>query len=218
MAIRDENKIELINTGTKSDTNPFNEWKKQLNNPLLLIASIPFVRNLIEFKEGNSSSEFLLLTSLLHVKTDSHTITISQIKSIFDNTISSNGLDAYNHTDTLKSIIENEINRLMSSPIPQGINLEEKIVISLALRLKAENYILSKITEQSSIRGNQTRVLFERFKKEFQGAKDSEIKILDRVNLITPENIHVNSFMFEPIIDLSIDHLIQLYNDLNNLQ
>lgn len=215
MAIKDETKIELINTGAKSDTNPFKEWKKKLNNPLLLIASIPFVRNLIEFKEGSNSPEFKLLTSLLHLKTNSHTITISQIKPIFDNTITSSGLDAYNATDTLKSIMDNEVSRLMSNPIQQGINLEEKIVISLAIRLKAESYILSQITDQSLISGNQTGVLFERFKNEFKGIKDSEIKILDRVNLITPENIHVNSFMFEPIIDLSIDHLIQLHKDLD---
>jgi len=217
MALKGEDKIDLVNTGTKSDTNPFKEWKKKLDSPLLLIASIPFVRNLIEFKEGQSSPEFKLLTSLLHVKADSDTITISQIKSIFNNTITSNGLEFYNPEDTLKSIIDNEITYLMNNPIPQGINLEEKIVISLTIRLKAENYILSKITDKSEIRGNQTGILFERFKKEFKGIKDFEIKILDRVNLITPENIHVNSFMFEPIIDLSIDHLTQLYRDINSL-
>ncbi len=25
--------------------------------------------------------------------------------------------------------------------------------------------------------------------------------------MITPENIHINSFMFEPILDTSLDHL-----------
>lgn len=217
MALKDDNKIQLIKTGTKSDTNPFKEWKKKLSNPLLLIASIPFVRNLIEFKEGHTSSEFKLLTSLLHVKSDSATIIISDIKPIFDNTISSNGLETYRPTDTLKSIMDSELIRLMNNPIPQGINLEEKIVISLAIRLAAENYILSKITDKSEINGNQTGVLFERFKKEFNGILDLEIKVLDRVNLITPENIHVNSFMYEPIIDLSIDHLIQLYQEIEAL-
>lgn len=217
MALKDEDKIELIKTGTKSDTNPFEEWKKKLDNPLLLIASIPFVRNLVEFKEGNSSSEFKLLTSLLHIKADSPTISISQIKPVFDKTITSSGLEVYNPEDKLKSIMDNEVNRLMENPIQQGINLEEKIVISLAIRLKAENYILSKITDKSEIRGNQTGKLFGRFKSEFKGTKDVEIKVLDRVNLITPENIHVNSFMFEPIIDLSIDHLIKLHKELESL-
>lgn len=218
MALKDENKISLIKSGTKSDTNPFKEWTKKLENPLLLIASIPFVRNLIEFKEGNSSPEFKLLTSLLHIKADSEIITISQLKTIYDKTVNSSGLETYSTSKTLKSIMDAEIIRLMSNPIPQGINLEEKIVISLAIRLKAENYILSKITDTSEIKGNQTGILFERFKREFIGIDDDAIKVLDRVNLITPENIHVNSFMFEPIIDLSIDHLLKLYTEIDSLQ
>ncbi|WP_298303754.1 AAA family ATPase [Flavobacterium sp.] len=215
MAIKSDSKIDLIETGTKNDTNPFNEWKKRLDIPILLIASIPFVRNLIEFKEGNSSSQYKLLTSLLHLKADSDTINISQIKQIYESTINSNGLESYNPSETLKSIMDREIVTLMENPIQNGINLEEKIVISLAIRLKAEKYMISKISDKSEIKGNQTGILFERFKKEFHETKKLEIKKLDRVNLITPENIHINSFMFEPIIDLSLDHLIQLYKDIN---
>jgi len=34
---------------------------------------------------------------------------------------------------------------------------------------------------------------------------------LDEVCLITPDNIHVNSFMYEPILDMSDLHLRELY-------
>jgi len=54
------------------------------------------------------------------------------------------------------------------------------------------------------------------YKKEFpQNVK--QISVLDRVNLMTPENIHVNSFMYEPIMDLSEDHLKILFQDVLNL-
>ena len=43
--------------------------------------------------------------------------------------------------------------------------------------------------------------------------ENTVLKILERVNMMTPELIHVNSFMFEPLIDMSIYHLIQLYKD-----
>ena len=43
------------------------------------------------------------------------------------------------------------------------------------------------------------------------------LKILERVNMMTPECIHLNSFMFEPLIDMSIRHLSQLYKDVNAL-
>jgi hypothetical protein len=31
--------------------------------------------------------------------------------------------------------------------------------------------------------------------------------------LMTPENIHVNSFMYEPILDMSDEHLRKLYEE-----
>jgi hypothetical protein len=34
---------------------------------------------------------------------------------------------------------------------------------------------------------------------------------------MTPENIHVNSFMYEPILDMSNIHLKSLYEKINNL-
>lgn len=34
---------------------------------------------------------------------------------------------------------------------------------------------------------------------------------------MTPENIHVNSFMYEPIIDMSDTHLRRLFSDASAL-
>jgi len=34
---------------------------------------------------------------------------------------------------------------------------------------------------------------------------------------MTPENIHVNAFMYEPIIDMSVNHLINLYKKVKQL-
>src|SRR5690606_16499570 len=141
-----------------------------------------------------------------------------QLKTVYDNVIISKGLETYTQTDTIKTIFDNEVNKLVSNTIAQGINLEEKIVLSIAIRMKAEEYMFSKVTDKTPFRKNQTGNLFERFKNEFNGVLDEEINKLDEVNLITPENIHINSFMFEPIIDLSIDHLVKLYNDLGNLK
>ena len=45
-----------------------------------------------------------------------------------------------------------------------------------------------------------------------QGADEKTVRTLDEVALITPENIHLNSFMYEPIIDMSDKHLRRLYS------
>ncbi|MGL4854941.1 MAG: hypothetical protein ACRC37_06780, partial [Lentisphaeria bacterium] len=60
-----------------------------------------------------------------------------------------------------------------------------------------------------SIETNQTLELIEVYKKHYSDT--SIYKILDQVNLMTPENIHVNTFMYEPLIDMSVYHLIDLY-------
>lgn len=217
IAIKDDATIHLVESGIKYHDEPFTLWKKNLDDPLKLIAAIPFVRNLIEFKEGSKDPDYLLLTQLLHQKSDTETITVGNLKTVFDKVINSEGLDRYNQTTTIKSILDVEANKLIINPVPQSINLEEKIVLSIAIRIKAEKYMFSQVTNKSEIKGSQTGKLFQRFKDEFSGTKDSEIRILDKVNLVTPENIHINAFMFEPIIDLSLTHLVQLYNEIDSL-
>lgn len=217
IAVRDDSEINLIESGIKYHDEPFTLWKKNLHDPLKLIASIPFVRNLIEFKEGSKDPDYILLTQLLHQKSDTDNIKIGDLKIVFDKVINSEGLDKYNQTTTVKSILDNEVNKLFSNPVPQSINLEEKIVLSIAIRIKAEKYMFSHVTDKSEIKGSQTGKLFQRYKDEFAGTKDNEIRILDKVNLVTPENIHINAFMFEPIIDLSLSHLVQLYNEIDSL-
>lgn len=60
---------------------------------------------------------------------------------------------------------------------------------------------------------NQTRYLFDKYKDNFWLA-DEKWKLLKRVVLISPENIHLNSFMYEPILDMSEVELKSLYCDL----
>lgn len=43
------------------------------------------------------------------------------------------------------------------------------------------------------------------------------IKILSEVNIMTPENIHFNSFMYEPILDMDITELLNLYQKVKKL-
>ena len=60
-------------------------------------------------------------------------------------------------------------------------------------------------------------VLIDGFKERFPDAREA-IATLDRVALMTPENIHLNSFMYEPIIDMADDHLRKLFRDVEGLQ
>ncbi|SFO41759.1 hypothetical protein SAMN04487859_1479 [Roseovarius lutimaris] len=97
-------------------------------------------------------------------------------------------------------------------------NFENKIVLSIATRLRAEQYMLGRINDPSlpgDIAGNQTTELLKRFRHDFPG--DVAIPTMDRVVLMTPENIHLNSFMYEPILDMSDEHLRKIYGDVTAL-
>lgn len=201
----------------KGIKNPFiKDWKDNLNNPKKLIASITFVRNIIEYTKGEEDIDYLTLTYILHWRSENQTIYISHLKDIFETLFE--GIDFNSElelTDKVVDIIFNEAENCLVAD--EGINLENKLILSIAIRLYAEKYMWSKVSNQEIINGS-TGKLFARFKKEFEGALDNEIKLLDEVNLITPENIHLNSFMFEPILDLSDVHLKELYNKIKVLQ
>lgn len=91
-----------------------------------------------------------------------------------------------------------------------------KIILSIAIRLKAEKFIIDKITCVPKITSNQTAQLTDLYKNQYPSNYE-EINIIEKVNLMTPENIHVNSFMYEPLIDMSIYHLIELYKEVESL-
>lgn len=200
--------------------NPFiNDWKNDLANSKKLIASIPFVRNIIEYTQGDSGDDYLLLTSILHLKQNSTSITVNDFKLIFEKNIQNVTFPA--SIDTNKNIID-AIYEAADDCLTatQGTNLEHKIVMSIAIRLRSEQFMKSKITDKAFVAGldgisNQTWVLFKKYEEEFNNEKES-IDILKRVNLITPENIHINSFMYEPILDMGDDELRELYKNVKN--
>lgn len=196
--------------------NPFiKDWKSDLGNTKKLVACIPFIRNIIEYTQSDTNNpDYLLLTSLLHYKSNSDSITVNDFKIIFEKTILNISFPTTIDLNKkiLEIIFECAEECLTAST---GINLEHKIVMSIAIRIKAEHFMKSKITDQTflnnvDINSNQTWSLLKKYAEEFNNEKDS-IEILKRVNLITPENIHINSFMYEPILDMGDNELRELY-------
>ena len=49
------------------------------------------------------------------------------------------------------------------------------------------------------------------YKEQFPSDEYKITRLLDKISLMTPENIHINTFMYEPLIDMSIIHLVKLY-------
>ena len=220
--------IRLVNAGSKNITDPFSVWKKGVhNNEKYLIACVPFVRNLIEYKDSQNN-DYRLLTHVLHQKKadtvnnikSTNDICISDLEPIISNILS---IPAFTFSDKSKkvlTIIDDLITDINNEPSSDSILLEDKIILAIGSRLKAERYMWSKVANQDDISGNQTGLLFQRYKDEFssdQSHKD-KIRILENVNIMTPENIHLNSFMYEPILDMGIDELKHLYDEVSKLK
>lgn len=203
----------------KYQHNPFTHWKSHLqDNNAMLIASIPFVRNLAEYCGLHEA--YNKLTSLLHIKEDTSEITIGTLEEIFKSVLKDKAnLNLENKDKLAKALIYSSAEAAFNIE-EENIDLENKIVLSIAIRLKAEELLIQEIKDPdfvSKIPNNQTIHLIEKFKAKFP-LKITEMKLLEQVNLMTPENIHLNSFMYEPILDMSNDHLKDLYKKICRLQ
>jgi len=209
MSIKTDTQVTLVQA---EYLHPFDTWKKSLNtNPKMLLASIPMVRNLIEYTRGQEDPRYKKLTSILHQKDDSATITLADLALIFKETLS---IDVNLGEGTVLPLIFQEADKCLNAP--ESVNLENKVILSIAIRLKAESIMIQRINNAaviSSIEGEQTGKLFDLFKSSFPGDTEA-IKILERVVMMTPEPIHINSFMFEPLVDMSEYHLQKLYREM----
>jgi len=219
IAQKNNDEIVLSSAGSRNITNPFDVWKNKMNTNLpMLIATIPFIRNLVEFREGKSNN-YKKLTSLLHIKEDTESVTISDISDIYKDTLKTVDLSSYPPDKKLLELIFKACEDIIVDNMDQSLNLENKIVLSIGIRLKAEEFMWSKVMDKTQINGNQTGKLFGRYKLEFsnESSEESNIELCSLVNLMTPENIHLNSFMYEPILDMSNDHLKELYTKIKSI-
>ncbi|MBU1332179.1 MAG: phage infection protein [Gammaproteobacteria bacterium] len=189
------------------------DWKPNFAaEPKKKIACIPFMRNLIEYTKDAADPDFVKLTSLLHWKADSDQITISDLDVIFNRLFGQNVASAEG-AKTVIALIEDEASGCLKAA--EGINVENKIVLAMSIRLTAERFMVKRINDPAFVAGidsNQTPKLLKKFREMFS-TELKTLRILQRVALMTPENIHLNSFMYEPILDMSDGHLRKLYGE-----
>ena len=227
IAFRDSDKIKF-ETGQYTK-NIFMHYKKTLSEKYsdnIMLASIPFVRNLIEYTEGDDNEDYLTLTSILHYKKNTKTITLMQIQDIFNkywykNKNKAISFAAGREEELIYDIIMKESNNIADI---EKLEIENKLILSMAIRLKGELYMQDKImsvvpngqsiVEDIFCKKNQSAWLIKAYKENIN---DERMNILEIVAMITPENIHLNSFMFEPILDMSLKYLYKIYNEIKLL-
>jgi len=196
----------------------FSAWKQELaTNTGYLLASIPFARNIADY--CGYEAHYTTLTSLLHIKPDTSDIKVSHLESIYKDIFADQQrLDLPNKENILKDMIYAKSDDLLQGNT-NAIELENKVILAIAIRLKAEEYMISQINDSTfvvAITKDQTRKLFNKYSELFPNELTTKA-LLDQVNLMTPENIHLNSFMYEPILDMSAHRLYELYTYIKQL-
>ncbi len=202
--------------------NPFvKDWKQSFfDDPKKRVASIPFLRNLIEYTKGTDDADFIALTSLLHWKSNSASFLQGKLDDIYNQMFGTQGRSE-DKEEPVICVIEKAAKSCMNcNQEGNSINFENKIVLSIAIRIAAERFMVEKINDQAfvdSIESNQSQELLKRFTQDFADEESNAVDVIKRVVLMTPENIHLNSFMYEPILDMSDEHLKKLYSEVQDL-
>lgn len=238
-------KTGVVLTEEHYQNQPFTHWKEHPTQKNV-IAMIPFVRNLVEYgrdlkvcsddENDGINDDFNLLTVLLHEKSETANMRFLDLKKIYKEYI---GVDEFeSDVDYDKNIIT-ALYEICDSLTEADVELENKILLAMAIRHKAETFMKNELhayTGQLSWRknrrtpecgtanqflvmveqkGNQTRELLNGY-KQFGGEK--AVSILEDVAIMTPENIHLNSFMYEPIMDMDIVELLNLYEQVKEIE
>jgi len=204
----------------KYQNNPFKHWKEKLpegTHDDFLIAMIPFVRNVAEF--AGMEAEEAELTRYLHVKQTSENLTVFDLEKEFKKVVTFKTNFALPHGDRKVFDLLFERAQQACALGEEQIELETKIVLAMAIRIKAEVFMIGAINDQAfvdAIKNNQTFKLLQKV-EQLGVASPASIKCLKQVVLMTPENIHINSFMYEPILDMSNHHLKKLFEKVSAL-
>ncbi len=176
------------------------------------LSLIPVARNLVEYliwkneSDLSDDNDYLALTSMLHSNWKKYC-------KWFLNSIYNVFLRFDLNENELWDIHELIISKC-DEITDEVLTLDKKIVLSIWIRYEAEKYMNKKLWIKFWIT-KQIWKLYDEFRNSFN--TDSNLKTLSDVVLMTPENIHINSFMYEPILDMSDWHLKKLYKKVKSL-
>lgn len=170
-----------------------------ISNEEMLYFAIPYLREAKTILQEDTS----LLTSCLHYKANTKSIRIKDILSFFPKknlVIDEDKL----YLDGLKE----QANKMKDF---DEYDIAKKTILSICCRIFLEEKIIdNNINITEGINCNQFAYLKERYKDELN---DDIVQLMDKVQLATPEFIHGNVFMYEPLVDIDGKYLKEIYKE-----
>lgn len=189
---------------------------------------IPMIRQLISWTKNTDKDpekkDNTLLTKLLHYFKDTEKITCEKVIEVFEkyNTkqvgnskkVEEEAYPDLNRSQKVWDLLMNTCEKVVGNKKKRALTLEDKMVLAMASRLKAEQFMINK-GECQATGTNQTRELVEQYAEKHP--RSGNVQILYAVVTLLPDFIHCNAFSYEPLMDLDGSELLDLYKKVDEL-
>ena len=210
--IRDLRKLEAHSDNGKiyisknSNLNKNIEDILTINNLEQLLFAIPYIREANIILKNDTE----LFDSLLHYNQQTRAIKLGQITDLLGEKAKINlELDTNkNYIETLKEIVSDFKNI-------DDNNIVKKTILAMYLRIVLEEKI---IQDNFSLLEGIDNFQLARIQDLYSNKlSDKTNSLIEKVQLSTPEFIHGNAFMYEPLVDIEAKYLIEIKEELDNL-
>lgn len=190
----------------------FNAWK---NSPSIsqYFALIPFSRNVLQLSTRSSNPIVQSINEYIHYENTLETKHISNLDSILQPNMNINKPTNLNGTDKYLFELNRLIEKILSGSISVNeTDLEYKISMGLYVRIFLERYLYlnyERNTGNPPVITDVTRKTRLLIQANYPYMTSEEKKYVLEANVISPAYAHINSFMYEPLIDVGTSELLE---------
>lgn len=199
------------------DPRVFGNYKKDAaTDKSAWVTMIPFARNIVEFQHGKSHDDYKELTKALH--TINNDVTIEDIQQYLQSIISVANTPFDKSLNIYKAIIMHA--KKVTTTTSDGFSLKDNLVLAIGTRLCIERYIINKISEEDyrnavSRERDLTRKLLILYSNNCSDPnKPTYLKMFNKAAAIVDGAIHINSFMYEPLVDIGTWEMKKMFNEI----
>lgn len=194
----------------------FNTWKNH-GKTRYVISLLPFIRNIEQLKNGAECDRFILLSKYLHYCAETENLDLSQLGEILIEYKFKLPTDLEEHKYIVQ--LESVCRDILQNTKIEETDLSAKLVLGIGIRVFSDRFMWLKYNEKFGMapdfdsKKSISRKLFNAI-KEF--LDNDEASMLNTAMTIAPSFIHVNSFMYEPLIDIGTAKLKETITKLIN--
>lgn len=199
------------------DPRVFGNYKKDASrDKSAWVTMIPFARNIIEFQYDKSHNDYKELTKALH--TLSNDMTVGDIQQHLQSIVSVTDTP-FNESLNIHEVIVRYAKEVATNT-SDGFSLKDNLVLAIGTRLCIERYIISKISETDYRNAvnkecDLTRKLLILYSNNYsEPKKQILLKMFNKAAAIVDGTIHINSFMYEPLVDIGTWEMKKMFNEI----